>query len=289
MKATLPKIADLLSPPAHPVGAEGNWVAAERRLGAAFPDDFKWFIRIYGVGRVNDFLWLNSPFAGRIACTFWRNMKSTIAVLKRYSGGGIVKDPERSHDFFPRPGGLLPFGNTENNNYLTWRTHGDPNNWHVVVWDPSSLKFREYKDWNFSELLCRLLAGKYPVEGKGARHRKGAIFPAEVFDEPRFQPAEPPSASRRRQKPVPTKRGKAMAGERKKRRKVIGRITMSCEMIQVKGIRYGPLTYERLNYDDGTTKETGLPPGTPSGLPSRELVRWPLMGDWATGRIVKNR
>lgn len=39
-----------------------DWGKAESRLGILLPEDYKSFIDEYGIGRINGFLWIFSPF-----------------------------------------------------------------------------------------------------------------------------------------------------------------------------------------------------------------------------------
>ncbi|MFE7396702.1 SMI1/KNR4 family protein [Streptomyces sp. NPDC057557] len=117
----------LVTPPAAPVDAHGDWTAAETVLSTQLPDDYKWLVERYGWGEFCDFLYLRTPFG-----------------TSEYNGitwqsGDLSGVPERDRGRFPYPlhpalGGLLICGTTVNADRLCRLTAGAPRSWPVVVW-----------------------------------------------------------------------------------------------------------------------------------------------------------
>jgi hypothetical protein len=82
--------------------------------------------------------------------------RSSITNLLAYKRQRIVKKPL---PLFPATGGLLPFGSTQNTNYLCWRTKGRVDDWYVVMWDSSSLAYQEFPGKGLGKFFLELLDG----------------------------------------------------------------------------------------------------------------------------------
>ena len=65
---------------------------------------------------------------------------------------------ERPYPFWPEPGGLLPFGGTDNGDTLFWLQRGSPDDWPVVVWDRGRLGY-ELLDCGLTDFLAGLATG----------------------------------------------------------------------------------------------------------------------------------
>lgn len=62
---------------------------------------------------------------------------------------------------WPWPGGLLPFGATDNGDYLFWLPRGAPSDWGVVVWDRGGSEIDQFEELNcdLTDFLAGLATG----------------------------------------------------------------------------------------------------------------------------------
>ncbi len=168
----------LLPPPAAPACAvpDDAWPTVERRIGVALPGDYKWFMRLYGYGTIDDFLVVFCP----LAPVLWSDIVHHAlddpegwAVLSRQS-------PRTFPDArFPAEGGLLPFARSDNGDYFYWTTGGPADAWTTTVID------MRYPDGRYDHLggMVDLLAGLL-----------GRTVPADIVSDdfpspaPRFRP-----------------------------------------------------------------------------------------------------
>ncbi|MFD5520844.1 SMI1/KNR4 family protein [Streptomyces sp. NPDC127066] len=117
----------LVTPPATPVHARGDWTVPEAVLGVRLPEDYKWLVETYGWGEFCDFLCLRTPFgASKHNGVEWQNGRPS---------GEHGRDRERyPYPLHPSQGGLLIWGTTMDADRLCLLTGGDPRDWPVVVW-----------------------------------------------------------------------------------------------------------------------------------------------------------
>ena len=59
------RIKDILLNNANVV-SDYNWNTIENENNIVFPEDYKWFLENYGVGSINDFLWILSPICDNL-------------------------------------------------------------------------------------------------------------------------------------------------------------------------------------------------------------------------------
>jgi hypothetical protein len=126
--STMQDLIRLVTPPAEPVDADGEWRSVWSSLGTELPHDYQDLVRTYGLGSFDDVvLW--TPFTTRS----WANL----VVQAR----DFIDDygPAREHDplafpypIYPEPGGLLPWASTGDGDSLSWLTIGVPDDWPVV-------------------------------------------------------------------------------------------------------------------------------------------------------------
>lgn len=127
-------LAKILSPPVSPVDPpdDDDWVAAERALGVSLPPDFKAFVTRYGSGLIDDLLVVFNP-AAKLA-----SMRLVPASASHLEGvreiRGFAPD-EVMFSIHPEPGGLLPWGTTDNGDVGYWVTSpsDDPALWSIAV------------------------------------------------------------------------------------------------------------------------------------------------------------
>ncbi|MFK4693632.1 hypothetical protein [Streptomyces pristinaespiralis] len=104
-------LARLVTPPATPVDARGNWTAAESMLGTPLPADDKHLVETYGWGESCDYLNLRTPFGTREHNRL------------EWQRGTSSDTPERNRERYPyplhpAPGALLVWGTTVDSDRL---------------------------------------------------------------------------------------------------------------------------------------------------------------------------
>ena len=101
-----------------------EWMAKAAEIGIPeFPADYVEFVNSYGQCNVGSFLWILDPFAMDYRGTVdWLEEILRTSPIVAESGLGV----------FPAPGGLFPWGRTDNGDVVTWKTTGLPAAWSVV-------------------------------------------------------------------------------------------------------------------------------------------------------------
>jgi len=156
----LDSLLKIMPPPEHPVecGTWEDWAGVQSELGLRLPVDYKYFINSYGTGKISDFLYVLNPFSANA----YLNLKQQIwlvlgglRVTKQVSGSEEVPYP-----LYAEPGGLLPWGITDNGDTLYWLTRGEnPDKWTVVIGDARGPEWEEY-DQYMVEFLAKVLLGE---------------------------------------------------------------------------------------------------------------------------------
>ena len=130
----------------------------ESELGLTFPNDFVEFARRYGTGEFCTEVYrfsVGSPFfrGWRQGCESWYKNNHYIR--------GTKTTPAQPR-MFPEPGGLLPFGSTDDF-YFCWKTAGNPEDWPVVVvWDYKPTGIQEFP-MGFAEFWVKFLWREFTI------------------------------------------------------------------------------------------------------------------------------
>jgi hypothetical protein len=158
-----------LIPPEIPFAFEGDWHRIEAEIGLALPGDYKAFISKYGSGKICGFVSLFSPFVNNGNWSLMPYVSETIQAYESYVDTKVLR--AIPYPLYPKRGGLLPFGTTENSSCLNWLTDGPPDEWELVVWDPDSLAFSNTCYRSLAEFLadlvqqrCGLIPGDPPLD-----------------------------------------------------------------------------------------------------------------------------
>jgi len=149
---TIENLVKVVSPPDLP-GETFNrpWGPIEAELGTALPQDYKDFVRLYGNGYFLEFLGINVPRS--------RNPHTRLESGVRVICDSFLEDEELPYPLWPKPDGLLPFGGTDNGDYLFWLPRGAPENWGIVVWDRGFGDFEAF-DCDLTDFLAGLATGE---------------------------------------------------------------------------------------------------------------------------------
>jgi hypothetical protein len=112
-------------------GIEDDWPEVQERIGSVLPRDYKDFINSYGSVYVNRFLQVHNPFSERPFVNLYRQVARTLSAWRELkTGHGSALCP---YPLWFEPGGLLPWGLSDNGDGLFWLTEGHPDQWTVVL------------------------------------------------------------------------------------------------------------------------------------------------------------
>jgi hypothetical protein len=151
---TIETLIKVVPPPAAPFEAFGGpWEPIEAELGTALPQDYKDFVRLYGNGYFMEFLGVNVPSSGNPNTRLESQVPVICATFFDFD------DEELPYPLWAHPGGLVPFGGTDNGDFLFWLPRGAPADWGVVVWDRGLYGFEAF-DCDLTDFLAGLATGE---------------------------------------------------------------------------------------------------------------------------------
>ncbi len=149
------KLLGILEPPLHPkdVPTDKELLAFATEV-TPLPKDYEQFIKRYGTGCIDGFIWIYNPTSDNDHLSLPKQMERQLSVMRDVFGA----DDHLPYDV--RVGGekLLPFGSTENGDLLLWLKLGTPESWTVVVLD-AKLWLHESYDLCMTEFLFGMLTG----------------------------------------------------------------------------------------------------------------------------------
>jgi hypothetical protein len=152
---TIDTLIKVLPPPAEPYQAfSGPWEPVEAELGLVLPQDYKDFVRLYASGYFMEFIGVYVP---RSKNPHTRLEYNVPVVCRSLSSLTFLQEPP--YPFWPTPGGLLPFGGTDDGDDLFWLTREAPEEWKVVVLDRGGDRF-ETLDCDLTDFLAGLITGE---------------------------------------------------------------------------------------------------------------------------------
>jgi hypothetical protein len=158
MRASLKAFRRLVPQPTQPLCPSGNWGAVEDQIGFRFPADYKEFIGVYGTGSLQSFLhvWNYLDFSGG------KDPREVIRQITSEYEYDRAAGYEIEFEAYPTPGCLIPFVSTDDGNYLSWRTTGDPEDWCVVAYDCASGRLIAAEGVNMVDCLLSLVRKRNP-------------------------------------------------------------------------------------------------------------------------------
>ncbi|MFB9835325.1 hypothetical protein [Actinoallomurus acaciae] len=158
--AVLADLEVIVGPPAA-VPPPVDWPTLERISGLVFPQDYKELAARYGMLEVDAFLAVNHLGMPAEVSAMLRQCQETLEglrILVEDLGFIYVEDDfgreveAEPYPFYPDPGGLFPWGATQNGDTLLWLTDLDPNRWTIVVTDGGTW-------WHFDGGIVDFLVG----------------------------------------------------------------------------------------------------------------------------------
>ncbi|MFL5298465.1 MAG: SMI1/KNR4 family protein [Phenylobacterium sp.] len=148
---SIESLLEVVPPPQSPFeGFNGPWEPVEAELRLVLPPDYKDFVRLYGSGYFMEFLGICVPRT--------TNPNTRLEAYARVVCEATYEDDKLDCLLWPRTGGLLPFGSTDNGDTLFWLTRGQPAEWPVVVWD-RGLGDLESFECDLTDFLASLASG----------------------------------------------------------------------------------------------------------------------------------
>ena len=147
------KMILVLAPPVEPICSKGAFIDTEQQIGTSLPSDYKEFISHYGLGSIDDFIWILNPFTENKNLNFLikkEEILNSYKLLKKEFPNDYI------HEIYPNDNGLLPFGLTDNGDELFWLVRGEPDNWKVVVYRTRSEEYIKY-DFTLIEFIHKII------------------------------------------------------------------------------------------------------------------------------------
>ena len=155
---TIEALMAVVPPPDRPCEPfVGPWSMIESELGSPLPQDYKDYAQIYGSGYFLQFLQVDIPRTGNPNIRLEKQVVLTSEMFAQFEGA------DRPYPLWPAPGGLMPFGGTDNGDTLFWLRRGAPDEWPVVVADSGGWAF-ELLECGMTDFLAGLARGEIRSE-----------------------------------------------------------------------------------------------------------------------------
>jgi hypothetical protein len=149
---TIDTLVKVIPPPLEPAGAFlGPWEPVEAELGTPLPPDYKDLVRVYGSGYYMEFFGISVPRCPNLYIRLETSVPATCATF-------FDRD-ELPYPLWPDPRGLVPFGRTDNGDFLFWLPRGTPQEWGVIVWDRGLCNFEAF-DCDLTSFIAGLATGE---------------------------------------------------------------------------------------------------------------------------------
>jgi hypothetical protein len=111
-------------------GSDEAWLQVAAKIGTRPPIDYVYFINSYGSGRISNFLWVFNPFSSNQHLNLVAQIPAILS--------GLRESRERFPEEYPyplyfEPGGILPWGLSDDGDIYCWLTKGSPDKWPVIT------------------------------------------------------------------------------------------------------------------------------------------------------------
>ncbi|MBU3179419.1 SMI1/KNR4 family protein [Clostridium estertheticum] len=158
----LDDLKKVLFPPSEPykIGEDEGWSKLENKLGIVLPEDYKNFIKTYGTGGIDNFIWILTPFVQDENVNFVTRMS---VMLNAYSESKNKFPQYYKHKVFPEQGGLLPWAYTDNGDEIYWLTGENSNEWSIIVYETRSSEYHQYS-MSMVEFLYKIITNRLVCE-----------------------------------------------------------------------------------------------------------------------------
>ncbi|MGH8876361.1 MAG: hypothetical protein ACRD0P_03305 [Stackebrandtia sp.] len=128
----------------------------EAELGTQLPTDYRFLTETFPYGLFQDWLQLLHPHWMRDSAAFASWIRQWCAI-QRDAKASVA--PTFPYDFFPDPGGLLPWADINGDIQFYWVARGEPDTWPVVVGDRALGEASDVYSMPTAEFLEALLNG----------------------------------------------------------------------------------------------------------------------------------
>lgn len=151
----------LLPRPVDPRETSVDWTLVQGTMRTPLPDDYKEFVRYYGTGKLDKFLWVMNPVATNPNVNLINRGSVILDAFREYRVGLSALGEKIPFAAFPEPGGLLPWAFSDNGDVCYWRTGSvDPNMWRIVLNDGRQSMWEQF-DGSMTEFIEALLSRRY--------------------------------------------------------------------------------------------------------------------------------
>ena len=140
------RLVELLPPPAKPFGRPRpeDWAAAKASLKCRLPKDYVWFLETYGLGSIDERLFVCGPVRyrrinslqgelGSVERSFELAGHLLRAPTMREQFPSLTVSPAAQYELFPSKSGLLPWGVFDSGYWACWQTAKKPEKWKVLI------------------------------------------------------------------------------------------------------------------------------------------------------------
>ncbi len=115
----------------NPYDTNMLWDEFEKQYAIILPKDFKDFINFYGVGGINNFIWILNPFEKDQNINF---ITKKNILLSSYEHSKKQYPNLYTFDIYPSESGLIPWGFTDNGDELYWKS-SLIEDWSIVIYE----------------------------------------------------------------------------------------------------------------------------------------------------------
>jgi hypothetical protein len=173
----LEKLKQILPPPNRvaDVVKKISWEDIEDNIKLTFPDDYKEFIRCYGIGQICDFINIDVPV------NFNLYLEETKNLCNNYLSIKSMFPNKYNYRVYPKPNSLYPLGTTDNGDELWWLTDPNPIKWRIVVYGSRSWDHYEYS-MSLSEFLYKILIKTIRCDAFPASFPDEIVFSNVILD-----------------------------------------------------------------------------------------------------------
>ena len=170
---SIEELKKVLGPPPIPIatGVDANWEDVEREVGAKIPTDYKNFVSQYGVGCIDEFLWVFNPFTRNEHLNLVRQMKVKLEALQviREDLNRLRNEYHRAvlysipYPLYPEKDGLVPWAGTDNGDVMYLRFASGSLSGPVIVGDSGGEEWAEF-DGSVTAFLTSLLSRRFRID-----------------------------------------------------------------------------------------------------------------------------
>lgn len=150
----LDKLRSLVEPPKEPLDTQGDWDAVEKELRTPLPADYKKLIATYGTGLISDCdLGVMNPFSRVPALNLIRRVRSAEEPYQALHDGYPEDFP---YPLWPRPGGIILWGNDGDGNDYFWLPAQEMQDWSIAASHHGTGKMYTWRQMTLTDFLVLL-------------------------------------------------------------------------------------------------------------------------------------